>query len=66
MKRLIPAAGYLRRSTNKQEKSLGDQRREIEKYAADHVDSVAQAGPPIKRIKVAVRDWLSHTLRCSC
>lgn len=33
---LIPAAGYLRRSTGKQEKSLDDQRREIERYAADH------------------------------
>ena len=33
---LIPAAGYLRRSTAKQEKSLEDQRREIERYAAQH------------------------------
>jgi DNA invertase Pin-like site-specific DNA recombinase len=36
MTSLIPAAGYLRRSTNKQEKSLDDQRREIERYAAEH------------------------------
>jgi len=34
--RLTRAAGYLRRSTNKQEKSLEDQRREIEKYAEKH------------------------------
>ena len=33
---LIPAAGYLRRSTSKQEKSLDDQRAEIERYAAAH------------------------------
>ena len=33
---LIPAVGYLRRSTSKQEKSLDDQRREIERYAAEH------------------------------
>lgn len=32
----IPAVGYIRRSTNRQEKSLEDQRREIERYAADH------------------------------
>jgi site-specific DNA recombinase len=31
---LIPAVGYLRRSTSRQEKSLEDQRTEIEKYAA--------------------------------
>lgn len=30
------AVGYLRRSTSKQEKSLDDQRREIERYAAEH------------------------------
>jgi len=34
--RLTRAAGYLRRSTNKQEKSLEDQRREIERYAEAH------------------------------
>jgi DNA invertase Pin-like site-specific DNA recombinase len=33
---LIPAVGYVRRSTEKQEKSLDDQRREIERYAASH------------------------------
>lgn len=33
MKRLIPAVAYLRRSTNRQEKSLDDQRTEIERYA---------------------------------
>lgn len=33
---LIPAVGYLRRSTSKQEKSLDDQRAEIERYAAAH------------------------------
>lgn len=33
---LVPAVGYLRRSTAKQEKSLEDQRREIEHYAAQH------------------------------
>ena len=33
---LIPAVGYLRRSTAKQEMSLKDQRREIERYAAEH------------------------------
>jgi len=31
---LIPAVGYLRRSTSRQEKSLDDQRKEIEQYAA--------------------------------
>ena len=36
MKKLIPAVGYLRRSTRKQEKSLGDQRREITRYAEQH------------------------------
>ena len=35
-KSTIPAVGYLRRSTTKQEKSLDDQRREIEQYAAEH------------------------------
>ena len=30
---LIPAVGYVRRSSDKQERSLSDQRREIEKYA---------------------------------
>jgi DNA invertase Pin-like site-specific DNA recombinase len=33
---LIAAAGYLRRSTEKQEQSIADQRREIERYAAQH------------------------------
>jgi len=33
---LVPAAGYLRRSTSKQEKSLEEQRAEIEQYAAEH------------------------------
>jgi DNA invertase Pin-like site-specific DNA recombinase len=33
---LTPAAGYIRRSTEKQEASLKDQRREIEAYAAQH------------------------------
>jgi DNA invertase Pin-like site-specific DNA recombinase len=32
----VPAVGYLRRSTSKQEKSLDDQRREIESYANQH------------------------------
>ena len=32
----IPAVGYLRRSTSRQEKSLDDQRGEIEHYAAAH------------------------------
>jgi site-specific DNA recombinase len=32
----IPAVGYLRRSTSRQEKSLKDQRSEIERYAADN------------------------------
>ena len=32
----VPAVGYLRRSTSRQEKSLDDQRSEIERYAADH------------------------------
>ena len=36
MKHLVPAVGYLRRSTHKQEKSIADQRREIERYAAKH------------------------------
>src|SRR5688572_30029357 len=31
---LVPAVGYLRRSTEKQEQSLPDQRREIYRYAA--------------------------------
>src|SRR5262245_47230815 len=31
---LVPAVAYLRRSTNRQERSLEDQRREIEAYAA--------------------------------
>ena len=33
---LIPAVGYLRRSTGKQEKSLPEQKREIQRYAAKH------------------------------
>jgi len=33
---LIPAAGYLRRSTSKQEKSLAEQKAEILTYAAEH------------------------------
>ena len=32
----VPAAIYLRRSTDRQEKSLGDQRKEILRYAAEH------------------------------
>ena len=32
----IPAAIYLRRSTDRQEKSLGDQRHEILRYASEH------------------------------
>lgn len=34
--RLIPAVGYLRRSTSRQEKSLDDQRTEIERFAASN------------------------------
>ncbi len=33
---LVPAVAYLRRSTSRQEKSLEDQRAEIEQYAAAH------------------------------
>ena len=33
---LTPAVGYLRRSTNKQEKSLPDQQKAIEEYASQH------------------------------
>lgn len=33
---LVPAVGYVRRSTEKQEQSLDDQRREIERYADAH------------------------------
>ena len=36
----IPAVGYLRRSTSRQEKSLDDQRSEIERYAAAHGYSI--------------------------
>src|SRR5262245_43157085 len=32
----IPAVGYIRRSSDRQEKSLADQRSEIERYAAEH------------------------------
>jgi len=32
----IPAVAYLRRSTDRQEQSLADQRREIERFAAKH------------------------------
>lgn len=35
-RRLVGVVGYVRRSTQKQEKSLADQRREIERYAARH------------------------------
>jgi len=31
-----PAVGYLRRSTDRQEQSIGDQRRAIERYAGEH------------------------------
>lgn len=31
----IPAVAYLRRSTDKQEQSLGDQRSEIERFASE-------------------------------
>jgi len=40
MGRTIPAVGYLRRSTQKQEKSLEDQRAEVERYAREHGYSV--------------------------
>src|SRR3989454_6697118 len=33
---LRPAVGYLRRSTNRQEQSIGDQRSAIERYAQEH------------------------------
>ena len=32
----IPAVGYLRRSTDRQEQSIGDQRQAIERYALEH------------------------------
>ena len=32
----IPAVAYLRRSTDKQEQSLGDQRLEVSRYAEEH------------------------------
>ncbi len=35
-----PAATYLRRSTDRQEQSLEDQRREIQRYASDHGYSI--------------------------
>ncbi|MDX1440187.1 MAG: recombinase family protein [Rubricoccaceae bacterium] len=38
---LKPAAIYLRRSTDKQEQSIGDQRKEIERYAAEHGYAIA-------------------------
>ncbi|HUT74250.1 MAG TPA: recombinase family protein [Armatimonadota bacterium] len=31
-----PAVGYLRRSTDRQEQSIPDQRKAIERYAAEH------------------------------
>jgi hypothetical protein len=46
--------------------ALVDHASQIEKYAADHIGSVAQADPPIKRIKVAVIGWLSQARRCLC
>ena len=33
---VLPAVGYLRRSTTKQEASLGDQKREVIRYATEH------------------------------
>lgn len=39
---LVAAAGYVRRSTEKQEQSLVDQRREIEAYAEKHGYSIAR------------------------
>jgi len=32
----LPAVAYLRRSTDKQEQSLGDQRLEVSRYAEEH------------------------------
>ena len=32
----IPAVGYLRRSTDRQEQSIGDQRKAIDRYAMEH------------------------------
>lgn len=39
---MIRSVGYLRRSTDKQEQSLDDQRREIERYAARNGYSVVR------------------------
>jgi DNA invertase Pin-like site-specific DNA recombinase len=33
---LLPAVGYLRRSTDRQEQSIGDQRKAIDRYAQEH------------------------------
>jgi len=33
---LLPAVGYLRRSTDRQEQSIGDQRKAIDRYALEH------------------------------
>ena len=35
-KKTIPAVAYLRRSTDRQEQSLGDQRMEVSRYAEEH------------------------------
>lgn len=32
----VPAAAYLRRSTDRQEQSIGDQRAEIRRFADEH------------------------------
>lgn len=38
----VAAVGYIRRSTSKQEKSLADQRREIERYASENSYSIVR------------------------
>ena len=48
MRSLIPAVGYLSRSTHKQEKSIADQKREIERYAAEHGYQISVGTPTME------------------
>ena len=59
----IPAVGYVRRSTNKQEKSLEDQRYEIERHA-DLEGSRDWAGSP-RNCQISQEVSFRVTSRCA-
>ncbi len=59
----IPAVAYLRRSTNRQERSLDDQRREIETYAGQHGYRIS-AGTPTAESAATPRSGDSSSSAC--